>query len=81
MTYSKRNKVYGDNYKKIGAVLKALFPVQPELNTADDCNRFALFMMLLVKMSRYAESLSNGGHADSAHDMVVYAAMLEELTQ
>jgi hypothetical protein len=29
---------------------------------------------------RYGENLNKGGHQDSAHDLSVYAAMLEELT-
>ena len=79
-TYEQRNKLYGDNYKQIGAGLAALFPQGIPAMDADGWNRFAAWMMLYYKTVRYAIQLPNGGHKDSAHDAAVYAAMLEELT-
>ena len=79
-TYEERNRVYGDNYKKFGHVMAAIFPNGLRLETADEHNRFGVFVQCLSKLTRYAESIERGGHPDSAHDLSVYAAMLEELT-
>ena len=81
-TYRQRNPLYGNNYKQIGTVLKVLF--RNGVPTMDEAgwNRYAAWMALLQKTIRYAISLERdgSGHADSAHDAMVYAAMLEELT-
>lgn len=79
-TWRQRNALYGDNYKRFGAVMVALFPNGLTLDTVDDFNRLGVFVQCVSKLSRYAENISRGGHQDSAHDLAVYAAMLEELT-
>lgn len=81
-TYEERNKLYGDNYKKFGAIMVVLFPNgPPPLRTVADWNRFGVFFQIASKVTRYAESFDRGGHADSAHDAMVYSGMLEELTE
>lgn len=79
-TYEERNKLYGDNYKKFGRVMEAMFPNGLHLRTIQDFNRYGIFVQCASKLMRYAENLDKGGHQDSAHDLSVYAAMLEELT-
>jgi hypothetical protein len=79
-TYEERNKLYGDNYKKFGHVMKAIFPKGLWAYTPEEFNRLGIFVQCVSKLTRYAESLEKGGHKDSAHDLSVYAAMLEELT-
>lgn len=80
--FEQRNALYGDNYKTYGAVMVAMFPEGlPDLVTVNDHNRFGLFVQLVAKLTRYGANLSSGGHVDSARDMKVYAAMLEELTE
>lgn len=79
-TFEERSKLWGDSYKEAGAVMRALLPNGIELDTAEDWSRFLVFCHVINKVKRYAENLSRGGHQDSAHDLVVYAAMLEELT-
>lgn len=76
-TFKERNKVYGDNYKRVGAVMKALFPEDLVLETEEDYNRWHLFELIIVKLTRFA----NGGltHQDSIHDAAVYCAMVESL--
>lgn len=76
-TYRERNKVYGDNYKTVGAVMAALFPEGVELKTAADYNRWHLFELLVVKLTRFANSGLT--HQDSIHDLAVYAAMVEAI--
>jgi hypothetical protein len=77
--YEERNKLYGDNYKYIGTVAMSMFPKGLELKTAEDFNRFGTFWAILVKMTRYAEMYSKGGHADSLDDITVYSQMMKEL--
>ena len=76
-TYRERNKVYGDNYKRVGAVMAAMFPDGVQLETADEYNVWHLFELMVVKMTRFANSGLT--HQDSIHDLAVYAAMVESL--
>lgn len=78
-TFEDRNKVYGNNYLNVGGAMAALFPDGVSLKTADDFNRFHIFMLGIVKVSRYANNWNAGGHADSIHDNTVYSAMLESI--
>jgi hypothetical protein len=80
ITYEERNKLYGDNYKKFGRVMEAMFPEGLQLKSIQDFNRYGIFVQCVSKVMRYGENLHKGGHQDSAHDLSVYAAMLEELT-
>jgi len=81
-TFKERNALYGNNYKDFGAALLACFGGSiPEIKTAEDANRLSLIMNCLGKLGRYCQNFENGGHADSAHDLIVYAAMLEEITK
>jgi hypothetical protein len=79
-TYRERNAIYGDSYKTFGAVMKGLFPNGLLITKEDEFNRLALMTLCVSKMQRYAAQFKVGGHQDSAHDLAVYAAMLEELT-
>jgi hypothetical protein len=80
-TYEERNKLYGDNYKRFGDVMLALLPAGVKLETKEQWNRFGVFFHVVGKVTRYAANIDAGGHTDSAHDLSVYAAMLEELTE
>jgi hypothetical protein len=82
-TFRERNAVYGNNYQRMGALLLALFPEGgvPPVTTEADANRLNLMIDCLGKLQRYAHNFARGGHRDSAHDLCVYAAMLEEATQ
>lgn len=73
-TFEERNAVYGSNYLTVAPTIKALFPagVPSELVTT---NRWHLFELLVVKLSRFA--VSELTHVDSIHDAAVYAAMIE----
>jgi hypothetical protein len=76
-TYRERNKVYGDNYKRVGDVMMALFPKGVKLETAEQFNTWHLFELMVVKITRFANSELQ--HEDSIHDLAVYAAMVESL--
>lgn len=80
-TFKKRNAIYGNNYLNVGGALASLFPEGVTLKTADDFNRFHIFMLQVVKQSRYCNNWDKGGHQDSAHDSTVYSAMLESIDE
>jgi hypothetical protein len=75
-TFRERRPIYKDNYLRVGKALDALFPDGVILKTNSDHVRYHLFSWIVGKLSRYAVQWNNGGHPDSAHDLVVYAAML-----
>ena len=79
-TFQLRNNLYGDNYKQFGHIMQVLFPDGLPCRTADDYNRLGLLVQCISKLTRYAANMPEGGHQDSAHDLCVYAAMLEEMT-
>jgi hypothetical protein len=79
-TFEERNATYGDAYKRFGALAAALFPDGLQLKGEAEFGRFAVLLWSLSKLQRYAAQFATGGHADSARDLAVYAAMLQELT-
>ena len=76
-TFLERKQTYGLNYLIIGKVLEQMFPDGVVLKTAEDHNRWHLFLQAQVKMTRLANT--NLTHEDSAHDASVYMAMLDGL--
>lgn len=78
-TYRERNAIYKDNYKDFGAVMLGLFPNGLHVTDKESYNKLGLIVMCVGKLTRYCSNLEVG-HKDSAHDLMVYAAMLEEIT-
>lgn len=78
-TYRERNKVYGDNYKRVGEVMMALFPQGVKVESAHEFNVWHLFELMIVKLTRFSNSELS--HLDSIHDCAVYAAMVESLVR
>lgn len=76
-TFRERNALYADNYKRIGAMMHAMFRDGLTINTPEDWTRMYFVMAIVTKLSRYGAQWQSGGHKDSAHDAIVYAAMLE----
>lgn len=81
-TFKERNALYGNTYQRYGGLLAALFPTTgiPACRDAESLERLNILMMCLAKLQRYAHNFHKGGHQDSARDLQVYAAMLEEFT-
>ena len=77
-TYKARNKVYGNNYKRFGAIMDALYPKGVVLQNEHQWNRFGIIIQMISKLSRYVTDPMSG-HLDSIHDLGVYCFMLEEL--
>ena len=76
-TFKERNAVYKDNHKNVANVMMGFFPMGVQLVTAKDFQRFHLFELMVVKLTRFC----NSGllHEDSVHDAAVYAALIESL--
>ena len=80
-TLEERNAEYGDLYKRTGAVVAAAFPDGVTLRSVEDFTRYGHMFMAFCKLTRYANALPRGGHQDSARDLMVYAAFMEEATR
>lgn len=74
--YRQRNAVYKDNWKHVGPVMAGFYPDGVTLNTPEDFIRFHLFMLMIIKLTRYTNNWS-AGHSDSLRDTAVYSAMLD----
>jgi hypothetical protein len=81
-TFRSRNAVYGDTYLDFGHAMVAAFPDGLDIPPGDvgAMNRLGVFVQCMGKLMRYAPTLVKGGHHDSAHDLMVYGALLAELT-
>lgn len=79
--YEERNKLYGDNYKTFGLVMRGLFPngFGEHSNTIEFHNRLGVLIQIVSKLTRYCQNFDAGGHADSLDDLAVYTMMLQEL--
>jgi hypothetical protein len=84
-TYRERNKIYGDNFKMVGAVMEILHgpnsiaPASTLVGTTEQFNIWHLYELLIVKLTRFANSGLT--HKDSIRDLAVYAAMVETLLE
>lgn len=76
--FAERNAVYKDNFRMVGKIMQAMFPEGIELKTPEEHNKFHLFMLAIVKLTRYAINYQ-GGHKDSLEDMIVYLSMVAAL--
>lgn len=77
-TFRQRAKVYGDSYLRHGRIMKVLFPGGIIIESEIEFNRFGVINMIVSKLCRYAQNVEKP-HLDSVHDIIVYAAILEEL--
>jgi len=69
--YEERNKLYGDNYKHFGKVMRGMFPTGATLITEEDWTRIGIFIQAVSKMTRYGQSFERKGHPDSLDDCSV----------
>ena len=77
--YDSRNEIYSDTYKRVGHMMRAMFPDGIKLDNVSDFNRYGILHTMASKMCRYASCFELGGHADSLDDISVYAMMEQEL--
>lgn len=76
-TYEERQQQYGEAYLMTGKVLQVLFPDGIVLSSESEFNKWHLLDQIVAKLCRYA--MSGKTHADSVHDIAVYAAMIESM--
>lgn len=77
-TYKERQATYGPTYRQYGQIMMGLFPNGLSVKDYDTWNRIGVVQACVTKLARYCNNLD---HIDSAHDLSVYAAILEELTR
>jgi len=78
-TFRERNSNYRDNAVQVGQVMQVLFPNGVTLKTQADHHFYHLFELMVVKLTRFANS--DLKHVDSIHDLMVYAAMCENVIE
>lgn len=78
-TFRERNANYRDNAVQVGEVMRSLFPNGVTLKTEADHHFYHLFELMVVKLTRFANSELK--HTDSIHDLMVYAAMCENVIE
>jgi hypothetical protein len=78
-TYRERNAVYKDNFRAVGRVMEALFPNGQTIHSREEFDRWHLFELVIVKLTRYVSNFNDGGHEDSIIDMIPYLAMINAL--
>lgn len=76
-TFRERNGMYKDNAFIHSKIMAAMFPEGVTLKTEEDYHMWHLFELIIVKLSRFANSGLK--HQDSIRDLAVYAAMCETL--
>lgn len=79
-TLRDRDAAYKGSDQLYADVMARLFPEGVELRDARDHHRFHLFMLMMVKVTRYARNWKEG-HDDSLTDLAAYAAMLAAVDQ
>ena len=77
-TLESRHKVYGDSYKLTANALESFFPDGICLKSSKDHERFHIFMLIVVKLSRYSNNWTKP-HKDSIHDAGIYSFILEHI--
>lgn len=77
-TYKERQATYGPTYRQYGQIMMGLFPKGVTVSDIETWNRLGVVQACVTKLARYCNNLD---HIDSAHDLSVYAAILEELTR
>lgn len=79
--YYDRSAIYKDNFRSVGRVMVGMFPDgRPPLVTAADYDRWHIFELIIVKLTRYANNY-DVPHEDSLVDMLPYIGILGGLDQ
>jgi hypothetical protein len=79
-TLRDRDAAYKGSDQLYASVMAAMFPDGVQLRNERDHHRFHLFMLAMVKVTRYARNWDQG-HADSLIDLAAYAGMLAALDE
>lgn len=81
--YRERNESYGLSFDRDGEVMKALFPNGFTIKTAEEFSKLFTVFNIVMKLMRYIHGMEigDGGHKDSADDLIVYSAILAYKTE
>jgi hypothetical protein len=79
--FEEKGKEYGQTYKRFGHIWDAIFPGGITIKGVDQANIVGIYHMLIHKIIRIAGKIESPKEIsiDSARDIQVYAAMLEQL--
>ena len=77
-TLLERDALYKGSDRMYAKVMADLFPHGVNLETERDHHRFHIFMLMIVKVTRYASNFGQP-HADSLTDLAAYSAMLDAI--
>ena len=77
-TLQSRDAEYRGSDKLYADVMAVLFPQGFTIDNARDHHRAHLFMLMIIKVTRYARNWREG-HPDSLIDLAAYSAMLAAL--
>ena len=79
-TFKDKGKEYGHTYENFANVISALFPDGIYIIPGEEnkTNKIGIIFMIVHKIMRYCNSMPDG-HNDSLKDIIVYAAMMEEI--
>lgn len=79
-TFIKKSSEYGNSVRQYGDVMTALFPEGVTLDTPQAWTHMGVFQQVVHKVCRAANTMVAGQPSvDSAHDMMVYSAILQDL--
>ncbi len=79
--YKQRSSQYGDVFTQVGQIAAILLPSGAACKYSHDHARMQLLLQVIAKLCRYTSHFESGGHQDSLHDLIVYAAMLEAMDE
>ena len=77
-TFTQRQETYGRSYVRFGHIAAALWPDGLAVTSPEDFARLGVVVQIISKLARYTNIAK--GHKDSAHDLAIYGAILESLT-
>lgn len=78
--FAERGATYGEAYNVFGDLCAVLWPEGLRVEGVEQFRRLGVFVQILTKVMRYANNMETG-HLDSARDLIVYAAILQDLTE
>lgn len=82
--FFRKNKDYGDSYKRTGEIMTMIYPNGINLKTAEDFNQYNVLTIMIGKIVRYTNTkgsdvINHESVKDTLTDLGVYAFMLKDL--
>lgn len=77
---TQRGNQYGNAHMRTGDLFAKLFPQGVLLRDPEEFARYNTLSNIIMKINRYCANFGEGGHYDSAIDLINYAAILAHRT-